>query len=148
MGDKDMRFLVKGWLRGLFVGALAVGCCASQVVFSADAQKAVKIGLNIPISCPYRVQGIDQKRAAQLAVEEINTAGGILGRPIELIQTDSQSKADVTTQNVTKMIERDGVEMVFGGAASSVAIAAGKVAQKKGVPFFGTLTYSTETTGT
>ena len=112
------------------------------------AEAEVKIGLNIPITGPYRVQGIQQKRAARLAVDEINDAGGILGRPIRLIMRDSKSNADVTTKNVTEMIEQDGVEMVFGGSASSVAIAAGKVCQNKGIPFFGTLTYSTETTDT
>ena len=139
-----MRSLRMGRMRKLLFLAVVIGASAASTV---SAEMEVKIGLNIPTTGPYRVQGIQQKRAARLAAEEINDAGGILGRPIRLIQRDSKSKADVTTKNVTEMIEEDGVEMVFGGSASSVAIAAGKVAQEKGVPFFGTLTYSTATTG-
>jgi ABC-type branched-subunit amino acid transport system substrate-binding protein len=45
------------------------------------------------------------------------------------------------------LIDKEGVKMVFGGSASSVAIAAGEVCKEKGVVFFGTLTYSTATTG-
>ncbi len=112
----------------------------------ADA-KTLKIGLNYPKTGPYSVQGLDQVRAADLAVEEINAAGGILGRTIEIVWRDSMSRADVTTQNVTDLIEKEGVGMVFGGSASSVAVAAAKVCQEKGIIFFGTLTYSTATTG-
>ena len=107
----------------------------------------MKIGLNYPKTGPYSAQGLDQWRAAELAVEEINAAGGIMGQPVELVWRDSQSKADLSTKNVTELIDQEGVKMVFGGSASSVAVAAGKVCQDKGVPFFGTLTYSTATTG-
>ena len=107
----------------------------------------VKIGLNDPKTGPYSVQGLDQWRATELAVAEINAAGGILGKQVEIAWRDSQSKADLSTTNVADLIDNEGVKMVLGGSASSVAIAAGKVCQEKGVPFFGTLTYSTATTG-
>lgn len=110
--------------------------------------ETVKIGLNYPKTGPYLVQGLDQLRTTELAVSEINAAGGILGNRIEIAWRDSMSKADVTTNNVTELIDREGVKMVLGGSASSVAVAAGKVCQEKGVIFFGTLTYSTATTGT
>ncbi len=45
------------------------------------------------------------------------------------------------------MIDEDGCKAIFGGSSSGVAVAAGKVCQEKQVPFFGTLTYSTATTG-
>ena len=108
---------------------------------------AVKIGLNYPKTGPYSVQGLDQWRTTELAVDEINAAGGILGKKVEIVWRDSKSKADLSTANVTELIDNEGVKMVLGGSASSVAVAAGKVCQAKGVPFFGTLTYSTATTG-
>jgi len=114
---------------------------------AASAADTVKIGLNYPKTGPYEAMGLDQWRAANLAVEEINAAGGVMGKQIEMVWRDSQSKADVATANVTEMIDQDGVRMVFGGSSSGVAIAAGSVCQDKGVPFFGTLTYSTATTG-
>ncbi|WP_163338300.1 substrate-binding protein [Desulfopila sp. IMCC35008] len=111
------------------------------------AEDLVHIGLNYPETGAYQVQGLDQLRAATLAVEEINGAGGILGKKVKLIVRDSQSMVDVTYRNVTEMIEEENVSMVFGGSASSVAIAAADVCRRKGVIFFGTLTYSTATTG-
>jgi len=120
--------------------------CGGQPLPCA-AQEVVKIGLNYPETGPYSIEGLDQLRAAQLATEEINAAGGLLGKKIELVIRDSQSRVDVTRKNVTEMIDTEGVKMVFGGSASSVAIEASKIAQEKGNLFFGTLTYSTETTG-
>ena len=66
---------------------LAISTVASAAV--------VKIGLNYPKTGPYSVQGLAQLRAAEMAVEEINQAGGILGRNVELVVRDSKSKADL-----------------------------------------------------
>lgn len=107
----------------------------------------VKIGLNYPKTGPYSIQGSAQLDAATMAVEEINANGGILGRKIELVTRNSQSKADVAKKNVAELIDKEGCEMIFGGSASSVAIAGGKVAKSRKKLYFGTLTYSNATTG-
>lgn len=124
--------------------ALAV---MSLLALSTYAQDTVKIGLNYPKTGPYEVQGLDQWRSTEMAVEEINSSGGILGKRIQIVWRDSQSKPEVTTSNVTDLIDNFGVKMVFGGSSSGVAVAAAKVCHRKNVPFFGTLTYSTATTG-
>ncbi|MBD3256965.1 ABC transporter substrate-binding protein [candidate division GN15 bacterium] len=124
-------------------------CALTVLVFAISALggETVKIGLNYPATGPYSVQGLDQLRAAELAVEEINAAGGILGNQVVLVTRDSKSNVDQTKTNVTELIDSEGCAMVFGGSSSAVAIAAGEICQQKGVPFFGTLTYSTSTTG-
>ena len=114
---------------------------------SAYGGDTIKLGLNYPQTGPYSIQGQDQFQAATMAVEEINAAGGILGKQVELVWRDSQSKPDQSRQNVTDLIEKDGVSMVFGGSSSAVAIAVGDICQEKGVPFFATLSYSNATTG-
>lgn len=136
-GETDM----KRW----FFTAIAV--LLLSMAMPAAAEETVKIGLTYPRTGPYFTQGLDQFRAVEIAKEEINDAGGILGKKIEIVWRDSQSRVDVTQKNVTEMIDKHGVKMVFGGSASSCAIAAGEIAQAKDVIFFGTLTYSTDTTG-
>src|SRR5207248_2632737 len=89
---------------------------------AASTDEVVKLGLNYPKSGPYEAQGADQLRAAQLAVEEVNAAGGILGKRVELVLRDSQSSVPVSRVNVLEMILKEKVAMVFGGAASSVAV--------------------------
>ena len=128
----------------ILLAALAIVFTLSM---SALGVGVVKVGLNYPKTGPYQVEGLDQWRAAEMAVEEINAAGGILGNKVEIAWRDSQSKPDVTKVNVTDLIDKEGVKMVFGGSSSAVAVMAGNICQEKGIPFFGTLTYSNSTTG-
>jgi branched-chain amino acid transport system substrate-binding protein len=144
--EQERRDEMQNLKKRLAITAIMVFIVCLLFCSSAGAD-IVKIGLNYPKTGPYSVQGLDQWRATELAVEEINAAGGILGKSIEIVWRDSMSKADVTTKNVAELIDQEGVKMVFGGSASSVAVAASKVCQEKGVLFFGTLTYSTATTG-
>lgn len=123
---------------------LIIMCCSIQ--FSAAAE-IVKIGLSYPETGPYAKQGLDQRRAADLAMEEINSSGGILGRKVQLVYRDTKSNAKVAKANAVELFDREGVPMIFGGSSSAVAIATGEVALQKNRLFFGTLTYSTETTG-
>jgi ABC-type branched-subunit amino acid transport system substrate-binding protein len=108
--------------------------------------ESVRIGLNYPQTGPYSVQGKAQFDAARLAVQEINSQGGILGRTVELVTRDTQSKADVSASNVLELIDKEKCEMIFGGSSSAVAIAGGEAAKSRGKIYFGTLTYSNETT--
>ncbi len=114
---------------------------------SVFADETVKIGLSYPETGTYAKQGIDEKWAADLAVEEINAAGGILGKKIQLVYMDSQANAKIAKQNAIDLFDKDGVQMLFGGSSSAEAIADGKVALQRNKLFFGTLTYATSTTG-
>ena len=133
---------------------VAVRCLAAVLALLAlgasvcDAKdEVVRVGFNYPKTGPYATQGLDQWQAVAMAVDEINATGGILGRKVEVAWRDSESKVDVTRRNVVDLIDKEGVRMLFGGSSSGVAIAAGQIAQERGIPFFGTLTYSTDTTG-
>jgi len=121
--------------------------CLLLSLADVSADDTINIGLNYPKTGPYSVQGLDQIRAAEMAVSEINLDGGILGKKIRLIIRDSESNPETTRKNVLELIHNYHVKMIFGGSSSAVAIAAGEICQKEKVLFFGTLTYSTETTG-
>ncbi len=119
-----------------------------NTVFAEPApQSLIQIGFNYPRSGPYAAIGASQYRGAQLAVEEINSLGGILQHQIRLLVKDSGSNVSKTQSNVKSFLDKEKVPMVFGGVSSDVAIAACELCQERWVPFFGTLTYSTATTG-
>ncbi len=80
-------------------------------------------------------------------MEEINAAGGILGKKVQLVFRDTKTNAALAKSNAVELFDKEGVQMLFGGSASSEAINSGKVAKDRKKLFFGTLTYSTETTG-
>ena len=114
---------------------------------SPASQDTVTIALNYPETGPYFKQGKQQWRAAYLAKNQINAQGGILNKQIELVTYDTKSSTDIAAKNAEKAIEMDGAKMIFGGSSSAVAVAVSNVCQKKKIPFFGTLTYSTTVTG-
>jgi ABC-type branched-subunit amino acid transport system substrate-binding protein len=114
---------------------------------SAADNGIVKIGLNYPETGPYSKQGLDQKRASEIAVEEINASGGILGKKVQLVMRDSKSNPKVAKVTAAELYDVEGVPMILGGSSSAAAIATGEVALQKNKLFFATLSYSTETTG-
>jgi branched-chain amino acid transport system substrate-binding protein len=79
--------------------------------------------------------GISSREGAELAVDEINGAGGLLGgRKIRLLIEDDQSKPEEASNAVTKLITQDRVVGVIGEVASRRSLAAGPVCQKYQVP--------------
>ena len=115
----------------------------SSLAFAADP---IYLGLNLPRTGQYAQEGLMQMRGALLAVDELNQAGGVLGRPLQLLERDSASNPERARRNVDELAN-EGARMLFGGASSAVAIAAGQRARERGLLYFGTLTYSNDTTG-
>lgn len=113
----------------------------------AKAQDAVKIGFTYPETGAYSDEGRDERRGAEMAAEEINDGGGILGQQIELIFRDSQSDIGKGRENATKFIREDSVKMIFGEASSDVSIAVAEVAHENNTIFFATSAASMDVTG-
>lgn len=127
---------------------LLIACCLLAATASTTlAQDTVKIGFNYPQTGRYQQEGLQQRMAAFMAVDEINKAGGILNRQIELVIRDTGSIPSRGAANTAEMIDRHNAMMVFGGSSSAVAISSGRVAKERDRLYFGTLTYANDTTG-
>jgi len=70
----------------------------------------------------------------QLAIEEVNAAGGVLGKKVQLIYEDDQSKAGEPATVVKKLISRDRVMAVLGEVASSRSMEAAPICQQNKIP--------------
>ena len=125
---------------------MAALLCCLGLNLQAQAQEPLTLGLNYPRTGSYKEEGLAQMRGALLAIEEINARGGVLGRPLRLSSADSASRPEKAVRNVDRLAG-EGAVMLFGGASSAVAIAAGRRARERGLLYFGTLTYSNDTTG-
>ncbi len=110
-------------------------------------ERTVAVGLNYAKTGPNSVSGLDQWRAANLAIEEINSNGGLRGKQIKLFWTDSKSKVDLTRTHVRELIDERGCQMIFGGSTSPVATVAAEICQTKRVPYFSTFAYADGITG-
>src|ERR1043166_230950 len=78
--------------------------------------------------------GISTHQGLGLAVDEINTSGGVLGKKIRVQTEDDQSKPEEAATAVTKLINRDKVKAVVGEVASSRSLAAAPICQSNGIP--------------
>ena len=85
-----------------------------------QGKKAIKMGIATDITGPIAPSGNSNWQVAQLAVEQINAAGGIAGRPVELFLEDTASDPKAAVANVRKLIQRDNVDVVLGGITSAM----------------------------
>lgn len=129
--------------------ALTLWIAALPSLVTAQTQQAdndsIVIGLSYPRTGHYREEGLAQMRAALLAVDEVNSRGGVLGKTLKLINQDSSARPEKAQRNVQTMIGQ-GARMVFGSVSSAEAIAAGKQAKKHDVLYFATIGYSNDVT--
>ncbi len=116
---------------GATLGALQV---ASPFVNKALGEVPVKIGLANPFTGTYAELGLNEKIGCQLAVDEINRKGGILGRHVELISEDTTSTDTGTAvAKGHKLIDRDKVNFMLGNVNSAMALALGDLASRAGI---------------
>ncbi len=124
---------------------------------------SVTLGFNVPQTGPYADEGADELRAYELAVKHLNGEGdggmlntikplslsgnGILGKKVEYVTGDTQTKTDAARASAKRMIEKDGAIMITGGSSSGPAIAVQALCQEVGVIFMAGLTHSNDTTG-
>lgn len=113
--------------------SLGVLAFASAVFALAGCSKkssdTVKIGGVAPLSGSVAVYGVECKNGIDLAVEEINAAGGIAGKKIEFICEDDEGSPDKTVNAFKKLITKDGVKYVIGSLTSGCTQAITTLAQ-------------------
>ncbi|WP_375691017.1 ABC transporter substrate-binding protein [Pseudooceanicola sp. LIPI14-2-Ac024] len=156
----------------LRTGAVTGAGLAIPTIFTASSARAftneptggtVTLGFNVPQTGPYADEGADELRAFQLAVEHLNGEGdggmmqtfssdalkgtGILGKKVQYVTGDTQTKSDAARASAKSMIEKDGAIMISGGSSSGVAVAVQGLCQEAGVIFMAGLTHSNDTTG-
>jgi branched-chain amino acid transport system substrate-binding protein len=127
--------------------AAAVGLAAIGLAVTAEAQAPTpfRIGLMDGFSGVYGDLTQGELEAMQMAVDEVG--GKVLGRPIEILTADHQTKPDVGAAIARKWFDVDGVKMITGLGTSSVGLAVRKVAQEKGMIDLNTGAASSDFTG-
>jgi branched-chain amino acid transport system substrate-binding protein len=117
-------------------GAAAAGALAMPAVLRAQAP-AVKVGILQPITGALAYDGQQGRMGAELAIRDINAAGGIKalgGARLEMVFGDARSTPEGGTQEVEKM-QADGVAAIVGGFASPICLAATQAAARYDLPY-------------
>jgi len=116
-----------------FLGCAAAACLVSTAAL-ADDEDVIKIGEFQSLTGANASYGISSCNGSRLAMEEINAAGGVLGKKIKLITEDDRSLPGEPATIIRKLISRDGVVAVLGEFASSRALEAAPIAQEMKIP--------------
>ncbi len=115
---------------------LAAACLAAGLVpFAAAAESTIKIGFPMPLSGPAAVYGVPVTKGAEMAVQEINAKGGILGRKVELLERDSKASADEAVRLARELIIKDNVDFLVGTLTSAEAPAVSTIAKENKIVF-------------
>jgi branched-chain amino acid transport system substrate-binding protein len=125
------------------LGLLAAACggttpatssAAPSATQSAAAKAPIKLGALLPLTGPSGATGQDMKDGYELAVAQINAAGGIAGAPVQVIYEDDKNDPATAVGSWEKLVNSDKVEVMMGGLASTISLALVEPAKKAQVP--------------
>jgi branched-chain amino acid transport system substrate-binding protein len=103
------------------MGVVAVG--AALLAMPASAQDTIKIGVTQPLTGAFAASGNYVAQGAKIAEDEINKAGGVLGKKIELIVEDNKSNPTEAVATAEKLIVKDKVPVMMGAWSSTLTLA-------------------------
>ena len=112
----------------LFAGLFTLGAAGAQ------AADPIRIGITTVLSGPNYDRGQSEQYGAQLALNQVNEAGGVLGRPVEAYYADNAAKPDVGVPAVKRLIEQEHVSVLIGALATPVTKAIEPVVQEAKIP--------------
>ena len=120
----------------MLVTVLFVGACGPGAEEQDGSATAFKIGVMESLTGPGETYGNVVVQAKNMAVEEINAAGGINGRPLELIVEDSKCSAQDSITAYRKLTDVDGVKIILGTSCSGAMLGAAPLAEEDRVILF------------
>jgi branched-chain amino acid transport system substrate-binding protein len=132
---------MKNMLNGLFLMLLA-GLAAG-----ANASEPIKIGVVTPLSGTYAPIGNQVKHGIELATKEINAAGGIAGRKIELLIEDGEANPPAAVQKAEKLFQVGKVDFLTGTVNSGATLAVGQTAERNNRLIATTVSFANAITG-
>lgn len=111
------KWLAISLLAVFLAGSLLLGGCGGSKTAAPKADAALRVGVVGPFQTEH---GVAVKEAVQLAAEEINTAGGINGRKVELFYGDDENSAEKGLAALKKLYTQDKIDILVGGVGSGV----------------------------
>ncbi len=111
--------------------ALAASTMLTSAAFAADP---IKLGLTGPFTGGSASMGVSMRDGVKLAVAEINKAGGVLGRPLLLVERDEEGKNEVGVQVAQELINKEQVVATMGFINTGVALASQRFYQENEIP--------------
>ena len=120
---------------------------SATAISGAYAADPIKIGVVTPLSGTYAGIGQQVKWGLELATKEVNTAGGIMGRQVELTFEDEEANPSLAVQKADKLFQVGKVDFLTGTVNSGSTLAVGQVAERAGKLIATTVSFADSITG-
>ncbi|HVX99301.1 MAG TPA: ABC transporter substrate-binding protein [Pseudorhodoplanes sp.] len=117
----------------MLIGAAALAAGFATSV--ASAQNTIKIGSVLSVTGPASFLGDPEKKTLEMYLRDINAAGGINGKKVELIIYDDATDANKARTFATRLVEEDKVDAVIAGSATGLALAVRSVFEDAQIPY-------------
>jgi branched-chain amino acid transport system substrate-binding protein len=119
---------------GLVAAAVAIG--GGYYIYRSQVPEMpkgdpIKIAVPLSLTGTYAYYGVEMGQGIEIAVDEINATGGVLGRPIEVIIRDTEMVPAVATRRVMELIERENVAFISGVLSSNVNFAINEISKRE-----------------
>lgn len=111
------------------------------------SENPIRIGHIEALTGAYASLGVNDVNGAELAIEQINAKGGVLGRPLELVIEDGAADPGTAVQKANKLIDGDKVNFLIGSASSAVALAISHAANGLNTIYICTASHTDAVTG-
>ena len=130
-----IRTSIKGLAATICVAALALGISLTTPSQQVEAGDTIKVGSFLAVTGGAAFLGDPEKKTLEMYVEQINAAGGVNGKQIELILYDSATNPKNAVTFAKRLIQQDEVDIIVGGTTTGETMAAIKEVEGAGVPF-------------
>lgn len=124
-----------------FLGTTVAATAATLLPTATLAADTIKLGSILDTSGPFDAYGKPMDQAMRLAVQEINAAGGLLGKQVEVVAYDTQSDMALYSQYGQQLTRQDKVDVVHGGILSASREAIRQTMRKTKTPYFYNVLY-------
>ncbi len=116
----------------LVLSAVLTGCGGSEPAESEA--EVIKLGFIGPLTGDYSLYGVSNDEGVRLAVEEINAAGGVNGKMLEVVSYDSKGDKTEGVNAYNRLRDQDGITALLGGTFSGVTLSVKEIAVEDGMP--------------
>jgi branched-chain amino acid transport system substrate-binding protein len=120
--------------------------CKRKRSGTEDETGPIVIGAYLSMTGSMATFGESSARGAQIAVDEANAQGGLLGRPVQLLVLDDQGRSEEVGHAVLRLIDVNGAAAIMGEVASTLSLVAGRIAQRRKVPMVSPSSTNTKVT--
>src|SRR5690554_2808759 len=114
---------------------VAAIAAAGLLAMNVQAADPIRIGSFLSVTGPASFLGDPELKTLELYVEQINDAGGVIGRPLQLVHYDDAGDASAARNFASRLIRSDRVDIIVGGSTTGATMAAVPMAQQARMPF-------------